>query len=68
MEKKLLNKVAERRKLENYTQLQLAKAVGCGRTTINLIENGKRDPHISTCLKIANVLGVPVCELFTLTL
>lgn len=57
--------LAELRKSKRYSQAALAKVSGVNRGTIALIEEGKtKNATISTLLKLANALDVPVTSLF----
>lgn len=46
------------------TQLAIGKAAGLHQSSYNEIENGKVDPSLSTIVRIAAALGVPVSKLF----
>ncbi len=52
------------RERRNLTQADLAKAAGVSQSTIAHIENGKKDPSLSTLKKIAEALGVHMAVLF----
>jgi putative transcriptional regulator len=58
------NKVKLARVEKDYTQEQLAQLVGVTRQTIGLIEAGKYNPTLKFCLKIAQVTGKRLDELF----
>jgi len=68
---------AEGRRLRNWlklhrtrlglTQAQLADAVAVSRRTINSVENNVFVPSTELALRMAEVLGAPVEELFYLT-
>jgi putative transcriptional regulator len=47
------------------TQAELAEKVGVTRQTINAIEQNKYAPSLETAFRIANVLGVPIGEVFS---
>ena len=47
------------RKAKKISQDKLAKLTGLDRTSISLIETGKRSLTFSTLLKISNALDVP---------
>jgi transcriptional regulator with XRE-family HTH domain len=51
------------RKARGMTQEQLADACEMHRTTISLLELSKRDPYLSTIVKLADALGIPPIEL-----
>lgn len=48
----------------DFTQKDLAGAVGVTRQTINAIEKGNYNPSIKLCISICKVLGKTLDELF----
>ena len=50
----------------NITQEELAKRIGVSRQTINAVESGKYVPSTVLALKMAQVFGKPVEEIFFL--
>ena len=48
----------------DWSQQQLADAVGVSRQTINAIENGEYNPTIRLCIAICRALGRTLDELF----
>ena len=46
------------------SQKELADKVGVTRQTIGLIENGKYNPTLNLCIRIAQVLGRTLDQLF----
>ena len=48
----------------DWSQQQLADAVGVSRQTINAIEKGDYNPTIKLCITICRVLGCTLDELF----
>jgi len=50
----------------NLTQAEVAERVGCSRQTVNSIENNKFIPSVELALRIAQLLQVPVEEIFFL--
>lgn len=48
----------------DWTQQQLAEAVGVSRQTINAIEKGEYNPTIRLCLAICKALNKTLDELF----
>lgn len=48
----------------NMTQKELANSCGLNQSTISHFEAGNKKPSLQTAFKIANVLKVPVDELF----
>ena len=53
-----------RRQLHDMTQQELAERVGVTRQTILSIERGRYNPSVGLALRLAEVFGVPVEELF----
>lgn len=60
------NKIRIQRAIHDLTQEDLAKKVGVSRQTINTMESAKYIPSTALALKLAQVLGVTVEELFQL--
>ncbi len=60
------NKLTELREKRGIPVAKLAAAVGVSRQTIYAIESGKYIPNAVVVLKLADVLGVAVEELFRL--
>ena len=56
-------KLKELRKKQNLTQLELANKIGVVESTISLYESGKREPDISTLIKLADCLNTSIDEL-----
>ena len=48
----------------DWSQQQLADAVGVSRQTINVIEKGEYNPTIRLCIAICRALGRTLDELF----
>lgn len=51
---------------DEMTQAELAEMVGVTRQTINAIERGKYAPSLDVAFLIAEALGVPLDEVFSL--
>ena len=49
---------------KGFSQQELADAVGATRQTIGLIENGKYNPTLNLCLRIARALDKTLDDLF----
>jgi transcriptional regulator with XRE-family HTH domain len=49
----------EARRAAGLSQEELAKRAGIDRPTISVYEHGKREPNMSTLVKLARALGVP---------
>ena len=65
-QRKLKNELKTLRQLTQITQSQLAELVGVSRKTINTVENGVFIPSTLLALQIAEVLKVPVEQIFSL--
>lgn len=59
------NRLRALRADRNWTQQDLADAVGVSRQTINAIESGKYDPSLPLAFKLAGVFGHRIEEIFT---
>ena len=57
-------KLKAARAARDWSQQQLAEAVGVSRQTINAIEKGDYNPTIRLCIAICRALGCPQDELF----
>ena len=57
-------KLKAARAARDWSQQQLAEAVGVSRQTINAIEKGDYNPTIKLCLAICRSLGCTLDELF----
>ena len=63
----LSNRIRELRfKNSEMTQKQLAERVGVSRQTMNAIENSRHAPTIDVAIRIADVFGITVDQLFDL--
>ncbi len=60
------NWIKQRRVARDLTQAALAEMVGVSRKTINTIENGVFIPSTLLALKLAQALGLPVEDIFSL--
>lgn len=61
----LSNKIREFRfKNGEITQKRLAEQVGVSRQTMNAIENGKHAPTVDVAIRIADVFGISIDDLF----
>ncbi|MEG1782270.1 MAG: helix-turn-helix transcriptional regulator [Oscillospiraceae bacterium] len=63
----LINKLKEYRAKIDINQQELGSLVGASRQTISLIERGDYSPSILLALKIAQVFGARVDDIFILT-
>ena len=57
-----MNRVRDYRRAKKMSQL--AEKIGVARQTINLIENGKYNPSLALCLKLAWTLKTDLNSLF----
>jgi putative transcriptional regulator len=48
----------------NWSQANLAEALGVSRQTVNAIENGKYDPSLPLAFKMSKVFGLRIEEIF----
>ncbi len=60
------NRVKELRMARNWTQEELAKAVGVSRQSINSIERDRYVPSLPLALTFAKIFGCSTDEIFTL--
>lgn len=63
---KLINFIRMHRARLDMTQEQLARAIGVSRQTVHAIERGKADPSVTLAMKMADIFGLGVDELFRL--
>ncbi|MBL6538424.1 helix-turn-helix transcriptional regulator [Streptococcus suis] len=59
-----MNRVKDYRLLQGISQLDLAKAIGVSRQTINMIENNKYNPSLDLCINLAKALETDLNSLF----
>jgi len=52
------------RQMRELTQKQLADRCGLTHSAISMIENGQRDPKLSTFMKVVEGLGAPYGDIF----
>ena len=57
-------KLKAARAAKDWSQQQLAEAVGVSRQTVNAIEKGDYNPTIRLCIGICRVLGLTLNDLF----
>jgi transcriptional regulator with XRE-family HTH domain len=60
IEPKIRNIIKERRKFLKLRQEDIAEITGIAIKTIQLLEQGKGNPSVSTLQKIADVLGMEI--------
>ena len=61
------NRIKEYRARHNMKQEELARLVGVRRETIGNLEKGKYNPSLVLAWNIAQVFGVSIEEVFTVT-
>ncbi len=61
--RKLGRRIQEARRVKGWTQEDLAHHAGLDFSYLNQLENGKRNPSLSTLYKIVTALGVPLKDL-----
>ncbi|AEB82003.1 TPA: helix-turn-helix transcriptional regulator [Streptococcus suis] len=59
-----MNRVKDYRLLLGISQLDLAKAIGVSRQTVNMIENNKYNPSLDLCINLAKALQTDLNSLF----
>ncbi len=59
-----MNRVKDYHLLLGISQLDLAKAIGVSRHTINMIENNKYNPSLDLCINLAKALQTNLNSLF----
>ena len=59
-----MNRVKDYRPPLDISQLDLAKAIGVSRQTINMIENNKYNPSLDLCINLAKALQTDLNSLF----
>lgn len=59
-----MNRVKDYRLPLGISQLDLAKAIGVSRQTINMIENNKYNPSLDLCINLAKALQTDLNSLF----
>jgi putative transcriptional regulator len=59
------NRLRVLRAERNWSQAELAEALGVSRQTINAIEVEKYDPSLPLAFKMARLFGLPIEQIFT---
>ena len=57
------NNLKRIREAKNMSQGDIMRSLGCSRSYIGNIENGKTNPTLSTIAKLAKAVGVPLNKL-----
>jgi putative transcriptional regulator len=60
----MTNRLRELRALKEWSQAELAEALGVSRQTVNAIETGRYDPSLPLAFKIARLFRRPIEEIF----
>lgn len=60
------NNIKVQRAIHNFTQQELADKIGVSRQTINAMEKGKYVPSTALALKLSQLFGISVNEIFEL--
>lgn len=63
--KKIGENIAKFRKEKNISQKSLAYSIGVTPQTLSCIENGINNPSFNVIIKLAQVLNVPLSDIFT---
>lgn len=58
------NRVRDHREKAGWSQGELARRLGVSRQTINAVETDKYDPSLPLALRMAQLFGLEVRELF----
>ncbi|MDB4664798.1 helix-turn-helix transcriptional regulator [Verrucomicrobia bacterium] len=58
------NRLKVLRAERDWTQADLADALGVSRQTVNAIEKGKFDPSLPLAFKVARLFGLSIEEIF----
>ncbi len=66
MQPSISNRVKELRTARNWTQEQLAQAVGVSRQSINSIERNRYVPSLELALTFAEIFAYPTDQIFHL--
>ncbi|HWQ86624.1 helix-turn-helix transcriptional regulator [Brevundimonas sp.] len=59
------NRLKVLRAERNWSQADLADALGVSRQTVNALETGRYDPSLPLAFRIARVFGQPIESIFT---
>ncbi|MEY4555042.1 MAG: hypothetical protein RL093_161 [Pseudomonadota bacterium] len=59
------NRLKVLRAERNWSQADLAQALGVSRQTVNALETGRYDPSLPLAFKIAHVFGHPIEAIFS---
>lgn len=59
------NRLKVLRAERNWSQADLAEALGVSRQTVNALETGRYDPSLPLAFKIGKVFGQPIESIFS---
>ena len=59
------NRLKVLRAERNWSQADLAEALGVSRQTVNALETGRYDPSLPLAFRIARVFGQPIESIFS---
>lgn len=59
------NRLKVLRAERDWSQADLAQALGVSRQTVNALETGRYDPSLPLAFRIARVFGQPIESIFT---
>lgn len=59
------NRLKVLRAERNWSQADLAEALGVSRQTVNALETGRYDPSLPLAFRIARVFGHPIESIFS---
>ena len=59
------NRLKVLRAERDWSQAELANALGVSRQTVNALETGRYDPSLPLAFKIAHVFGHPIESIFS---
>jgi putative transcriptional regulator len=59
------NRLKVLRAERDWSQADLAEALGVSRQTVNALETGRYDPSLPLAFRIARVFGQPIESIFT---
>lgn len=59
------NRLKVLRAERNWSQADLAQALGVSRQTVNALETGRYDPSLPLAFRIAHVFGQPIESIFS---
>ena len=60
----MTNRLKVLRAERDWSQLDLAERLGVSRQSVNAIETGKYDPSLPLAIRIADLFGLPIEEIF----